>query len=501
MTHSASSLDPALREGRPAQATSAELQNKNVRGGTAVDARSEETGPRFGAQVRGWGFRLLMLAVAVWWPQGASGEGGTRVRTEVASPSRVAALYAQLPLTFEINQGQADPRVKYLARGPGYTLWLTADQAVLALRSSPQASTPSPVVRLKLVGSDPAPNVRGDQPLPGRINYFLGNNPQAWHTDIPTFAQVRYRNVFRGVDLLYYGRQGQLEYDFVLGAGADARRIRLGVEGAERLELTPGGDLLLHVAGGEVRLQRPVAYQQVGQERRSVSVRYVLGRPHSPEVSFAVGSYNRRQPLVIDPVLSYATYLGGTGGDVAYGVAVDSSDNAYVTGQTSSTDFPTAPGTPPPFQSSNKGNGDAFVTKLNSSGSSSGSGLVYSTYIGGSRADVAYGIAVGAEGDAFITGSTTSSDFPVAPTVAPTAFQTAYGGNGDAFITQLNSTGSALEYSSYLGGRGADVGQAVAVDSTGNAYITGSTQSVDSPPPRAPSRALTARVETPLWPR
>jgi hypothetical protein len=404
----------------------------------------------------------------------------------------VAALYAQLPLAFEINQGQTDPRVKYLARGPGYTVWLAADQAVLALRSSAQPSTsPLQVVRLKLVGSEPAPSVQGDQPLPGRINYFLGNNPQAWHTDIPTFAQVRYLNVFRDVNLLYYGRQGQLEYDFVLGAGADPRRIRLAVEGAERLELTPGGDLLLHVAGGEVRLQRPVAYQQVAQERRSVSVHYVLGRPHSPEVSFAVGSFDRRQPLVIDPVLSYSTYLGGTGGDVAFAIAVDSSANAYVTGQTFSTDFPTAPATPPPFQSSNKGNFDVFVTKLNSSGSSSGSGLVYSTYVGGTGADIAYGIAVGAEGDAFITGSTTSSDFPVAPTAAPTAFQTTYGGNGDAFITQLNSTGSALAYSSYLGGRGADVGQAVAVDSAGNAYVTGSTQSSDFPTAGSPFQPTT----------
>ena len=501
------SLSPETRSGRGAQQaakprffhtfTGAELQTMNLRGGSA---RSAEAGTRFGARVRSIGLCFLMLALAALWPQGASAEGETPVRTEVASPSRVAALYAHLPLSFEINQGQTDPSVKYLAHGPGYTLWLTADQAVFALRSSAQPSTtPLPVVRLKLVGSDAAPRVWGEQPLPGRINYFLGNNPQAWHTEIPTFAQVRYGSVYRGVDLVYYGRQGELEYDFELAAGADPRHIHLGVEGGERLELTPGGDLLLHVAGGEVRLQRPVAYQRVGLERRSVAVRYVLGpagpdlgvkdsrspdvrarRLRSQEVGFAVGSYDRLQPLVIDPVLSYATYLGGTGGDVAYAIAVDSSGNAYVTGQTFSTDFPTAPTTPAPFQSANKGNGDVFVTKLNSSGSSSGSGLAYSTYLGGTGADAGYGIAV-LNGDAFITGTTSSLDFPVAPTVAPTAFQTTYGGDGDAFITQLNSTGDKLTYSSYLGGRGPEVGQAVAVDSMGNAYVTGYTQSSDFP--------------------
>ncbi len=478
----------------------------SMKGGSVVGARSAEAGTWFGARVGGRVLCLLMVALAAWWPQGATAGDETPVRAEAVSPSRVAALYAHLPLSFEINQGQADPRVKYLAHGQGYTLWLTADQAVLALRSSTQPSTSAlPVVRLKLVGSDPAPGVWGERPLPGRINYFLGNDPKKWHTNVATYAKVKYANVYPGVDLVYYGnpaKAGQLEYDFMVQPGADPHSIVLDVgaglvpaQGHPQgvpLRIDKNGDLVIATGDGEMRFRKPEVYQSSRSyeprtkyqeprttNKRVIDAKYVL---KGDRVTFALGSYDRRQPLVIDPVLSYATYLGGTGGDVAYAIAVDSSDNAYVTGQTFSTDFPTAPTTPAPYQSSNKGNGDVFVTKLNSSGSSSGSGLVYSTYLGGSGADAAYGIAV-FNGAAFITGSTSSLDFPVLPaaTAKPPAFQTTYGGSGDAFITQLNSTGSALEYSSYLGGRGADVGQAVAVDSTGNAYITGSTQSSDFP--------------------
>ena len=494
MTHSASFPDPALREARRTRATGAELQTMHVQGGSVVGAGSAEAGTRFGVWRRSGGFCFLMLTLAALWPQGASAGGEVPVDTKVASPSRVAALYAQLPLTFEVNQGQTNPAVKYLAHGQGYTLWLTADQAVLALRSSATPSTSaSPVVRLKLVGSDPTPGVWGEQPLPGRINYFLGNNPQAWHTGIPTFAQVRYGNVYRDVDLVYYGRQGELEYDFVLGAGADPRRIHLGVEGAERTELTPGGDLLLKVAGGEVRLQRPVAYQQVGQERRSVAVRYVLGPggpdvraggPRSRKVSFAVDSYDRRQPLVIDPVLSYSTYLGGTGPDVAYGIAVDSLGDAYITGSTGSSDFPIVSAEQPTYG----GNGDAFVVKLNATLS----GIVYSTYLGGSGPDTGNAIAIDSSGNAYVAGSTSSAAFPTV-----NAFQPVYGGPGatqtgnvpqsNGFIAKLNPQGNKLLYSSYLGGstvaggRPVDSIQAVAIDSSGAAYVTGSEQSTDFP--------------------
>jgi hypothetical protein len=227
-----------------------------------VGARSAEGGTWFGGWVRSWGVSLLMLALAAWWPERASAGDETPVRAETASPSRLAALYANLPLSFEINQGQADPRVKYLAHGQGYTLWLTADQAVLALHSSAQLSTSAlPVVRLKLVGSDPAPGVWGEQPLPGRINYFLGNDPKKWRTNVPTYAKVKYVNIYPGVDLVYYGnpaKAGQLEYDFMVRPGADPRAITLELETEEsklknqKTKIDKNGDLVVGTEGGEV---------------------------------------------------------------------------------------------------------------------------------------------------------------------------------------------------------------------------------------------------------
>ena len=484
---------------------------------------------------------LMALALAALWPQGASAGDETPVRTELASPSRVAALYAGLPLSFEINQGQADPSVKYLAHGPGYTLWLTADQAVFALGSSGQPSTaPLPaVVRLQLVGSDGAPRVWGEQPLPGRINYFLGNNPQAWHTGIPTFGQVRYANVYRGVDLVYYGHQGELEYDFVVQAGADPRSIQFAINSDEPvgsqqkavgsemgpqsqsaidngqssipapLRIDENGDLVVGVEGGQVRFHKPVVYQEQstvdsrqsettqkgprngeGAFNRQSAIanrqlpdgRYLL-LAHN-RVSFEVKGYDKNKPLIIDPVLSYSTYLGGSGPDVANGIAVDSSGNAYITGSTSSVSFPIVSAE----QRTYGGNGDAFVVKLNATGS----GILYSTYLGGGGADTGNAIAVDSSGNAYVAGSTSSTAFPTV-----NAFQPVYGGPGatqtgnvpqsNGFIAKLNPTGNKLLYSSYLGGstapggRPADYIQAVAIDSSGAAYVTGSEESTDFP--------------------
>src|SRR5439155_14661442 len=303
--------------------------------------------------------------------------------------------------------------------------------------------------------------------LGGESNYFVGKEASGWHTHIPTYGRVRYGGVYPGVDLEYYGRQGEVEYDFIVGAGSDAGRLGLGIEGVERMEVDRGGDLVLQVGGGELRWRRPEAYQELGGERRRVEAGYVVH--DGKEVGFSLGAYDHHAPLIIDPVLTYATYLGGTGGDVAYGIAVDASGNAYITGITNSTDFPTAGAE----QGSNAGSGDVFVTKLNPSGTA----LVYSTYLGGNGADTAAALAVDASGDVFITGSTTSANFPT----TTGAFQTTYGGGGDAFVTQLNSAGNKLVYSSYLGGRDADFGQGIAVDTSGHAYLTGSTQSADFP--------------------
>ncbi len=418
---------------------------------------------------------LSLALVGIWVSQSSGGKAhATPSLTERSASGRPLGQFARLPLSFERNQGQTDRRVKFLARGPNYTLFLTSHEAVLALqRTAPpvgekSSASPQPaVVRMKLVGADPAAAVSGVDELPGRSNYFVGNDAQRWHTRIPTYAKVRYREVYRGVDVVYYGRQGQMESDYVVKPGSDAGRIRMHIEGAQKLEVDRQGDLVLQVGEGAVRFERPVAYQVKEGRKRNVTAHYALAGKR--EVKIEVAEYDHQSPLIIDPVLIYSTYLGGTGGDIAYGIAVDSSGNAYITGITNSSNFPTLG----PAQGASGGSGDAFVVKLNAAGTA----LVYSTYLGGSGADTGTGIAVDASGDAFVTGTTSSSNFPT----STTAFQLTYGRNGDAFVTQLNSTGNQLVYSSYLGGQGADFGQGIAVDSAGNAYLTGQTQSIDFP--------------------
>lgn len=385
---------------------------------------------------------------------------------------------AKMPLSFEPNQGQTDSRVKFLARGSNYTLFLTAHDAVLALRNGKagQKSSTAAVVRLRLLGSTPSANVTGQSRLGGYSNYLLGNNPQNWHTNIPNYAQVRYHQIYRGIDLVYYGRQGQLENDFILAPGSNPQSIRISLEGVDGLRVDQSGNLVLKAGGGEILLRRPQAYQGRGANRKSVAVHYVVEAGN--RISFGLGVYNHRQELVIDPVLAYSTYYGGSGGDIGYGIAVDSSGNAYVTGISNSSNFPTSTGSQ---SSSYGGNGDVFVAKINPAGTASDTSStpqkVFSTYLGGGGTDSGNAIAVNAGGDAFVTGSTNSTNFPTTSGV----FQTTYGGSGDAFVAQLNSTGSGLVYSSYLGGSGADSGTGIALDSSNNAYVTGSTQSPDFP--------------------
>src|SRR5271157_469613 len=397
--------------------------------------------------------------------------------------------YANLPLSFEVNQGQTDPRVRFLARGQGYTLFLTAAEAVLALgkggpsvvRGQLQGPTgaghQTDVLRLRFVRTNPGVVIAGAEELEGKSNYFIGQDPQSWHTDVPMYARVRYQGIYPGVDLVYYGRQGELEYDLVVGPGRDPGQARFRIEGAEKATLNGAGELVLEAKGGEVVLRRPQAYQGTGVSRRTVAVRYLKRGPS--EWGFELGAYRRGESLTIDPFLNYATYLGGSGGDVANAIAVDTVNNAYVAGTTLSTNFPEVNA----YQTGSGGNGDAFVSKLNSTGTK----LLYSTYIGGSGQDVAFALAIDAGGDAYITGQTSSSNYPISPpakttTQSPTpAFQTVYGGAGDAFVTVLLSTGNELVYSTYLGGSGADWGYAIAVDSSNNAYVTGATQSGNFP--------------------
>src|SRR2546425_5612407 len=294
---------------------------------------------------------------------------------------------------------------------------------------------------MTFAGANPMPRLAGLRELPGKANYFIGNDPTKWRTNVSTYAKVRYDDLYPGIDLVYYGNQRQLEYDFVVRPGANPSRIVLGVRGADRLEVDAQGDLVLHTAVGPIRERKPVIYQEIDGDRKEIPGAYVLTGRH--QVGFRVAAYDASQPLVIDPVLVYSTYLGGSGLDQGFGIAVDASGNAYVTGLTASTDFPTTTGA---FRTTSGGSQDVFVTKLNPAGSA----LVYSTYIGGSGDDGGFGISVDALGNAYVTGFTTSTNFPT----TPGAFQTSFSGWSRGFVTKLNPTGTGLGYSSYLGGRG-----------------------------------------------
>jgi hypothetical protein len=416
----------------------------------------------------------------------AGGAGATGASAPTGE-ARLEAAYGKLPLRFEANRGQTDPRVKFLSRGSGYTFFLTPEEAVLVLRSrvpaakgdktrpedalASVASREEPgrqtVLRMRMVGASPAPEVEGLDALPGKSHYFIGNDPKKWRTGVPSFAKVRYAGIYPGIDLVFHGSQRRLEYDFVVAPSADPEVIRLAWKGAKRLEVDSRGELVLHVPGGKVDHRAPVVYQVIDGSRREIQGSYVLRG--KDEVGFRVAAYDRRRPLVIDPVLIYSTYLGGSDADWGWAIAVDGAGNAYVTGYTYSTNFPTAS----PLQGAYGGGScDVFVSKLNALGSA----LIYSTYLGGSDADKGRGIAVDGAWNAYVTGSTSSANFP---TVSP--LQAANAGSMDAFVAKLNAAGSALVYSTYLGGSSNDSGQGIAVDGSGNALVTGQTQSSNFP--------------------
>jgi hypothetical protein len=388
--------------------------------------------------------------------------------------------YGKLPLSFEANQGQTDSQVKFVSRGSGYTLFLTGDEAVFSLRRDkgtvgalPASRELQPtavpaanaVLRMKLVRANPAARVIGTDELPGKSNYFIGNDPKQWRSSVPTYAKVKYESIYSGIDLVYYGNQRQLEYDFVVAPGVDPHRIQFDVRGAKSISRDKDGDLVLQVSEGELRWRKPVVYQERGGTRQAIAAHYVI--KFKNHVGFELADYDLRRPLFIDPLI-YSTYLGGSGTEYGQSIAVDKSGNAYVAGQTNSTNFPTVN----PLQPANSGGYDAFVAKLNPSGSA----LVYSTYFGGGADDGGLAIAVDSLGNAYVTGYTNSTDFP---TMNP--LQATNGGSADAFVTELNPSGSAIVYSTYLGGSGYDSAMGIAVDSSGDAYVTGVTFSTNFP--------------------
>jgi hypothetical protein len=383
--------------------------------------------------------------------------------------ARVRAGYGRLPLSFEPNRGQAAPRVRFLARNDAYSLYLTADEMALAPRGAAASA-----LRIKLLGANPRPRSYGLDELEGKSNYLAGRDPSRWRTDVPNYGRVKYEGVYAGVDVVYYGTERQLEYDFNLAPGADAGLIRLRVEGASKVRVDEGGDLVLSTPAGEVRQRAPRAFQEVEGARREVSCRYV--RRGAALYGFELGDYDRARPLVIDPVLAYSTYLGGTAYDEGTSVAVDAQGNAYVTGHTSSFDFPVTPGAAQRVNRSSStthDSYDAFVVKLNASGTA----RLYSTYLGGNADDRGTSIAVDASGQAHVAGETRSTNFPV----TAGAFRTTRTGVSDVFVSKLNAAGSALVYSTYLGGGGEEDNARLALDGAGAIYVGGRTHSADFP--------------------
>jgi hypothetical protein len=390
----------------------------------------------------------------------------------------VVEAYGQLPLSFESNRSQTDLPAQFLSHGNGYTLLLNPTEAVLSFQqtaasppgnSGSTESSPAAFLRMQLIGANPVSEGVGLDELPGRSNYFVGNDPQQWRTNIPNYAQVAYHDVYPGIDLVYYGQQRQLEYDFRVAPGADPHAIVLDFQGVDQLELDAQGNLVLHTSAGAVIQQAPVLFQESNGTRTTVPGRYVLQGDH--QVRFDVGPYDASRPLVLDPQLVYSTYLGTSGLSGGLGIAVDPAGNIYVTGQTNSPNFPTANPIQPILKSLIDTN--VFVAKLDPSGST----LLYSTYLGGNGFDSGKGIAVDAAGNAFVAGFTTSRDFPLAHPLQPV-----FGGGGsDAFVAKLNATGSALVYATFLGGDHDDEANGIAVDSAGDAYVAGQTDSTTFP--------------------
>jgi hypothetical protein len=382
-----------------------------------------------------------------------------------AAPVHAAATglnpsYGKVGLAFEQNNGQLDPRVKFLARTGGYSLFLTGDEAVMRFTTPKSA-----VVRMKFLGQKRNARVEGLDVLSGTTNYLTGDRSLE-RTNIRSYKKVRYSGIYRGIDVEYRGNGRTLEYDFLIQPGADPRKIRIGFSGVSGLSLNSSGDLVLNADGESIVQKKPYVYQDVNGERKTIDSAYTI---RGKDAGFNIGKYDRTRPLIIDPELVYSTFFGGSGADLAFGIQVDSTGAAYIAGATDSTDFPVQSAA----QASNKGgSSDAFVFKLDPTGTQ----IVYATYIGGSGADEAHSIAVDAGGNAYITGFTQSNDFPVV-----NGFQRSRAGGQDAYILKLNSFGTGIVFSSFLGGTGDDRGMGIALDAANNAYITGVTSSNDFP--------------------
>jgi len=458
-----------------------------------------------------FGLALLLIgaSVASYSHKGTASNGKVLDKSSLVQASgkldqaKVKESVGKLPLAFEPNQGQTDPQVKYIARAQGYTAFLTGNQTVLKVKGAADG-----VLAMTLQNVHAASRIAASDPQVGKSNYFLGNDRSKWLTNVPHYGAVSYQDVYAGIDVVYSGNQSNLEYDFVVKPGADPKQIHVAYQGSSRFALNAAGDLELQTAAGQTVAHKPVVYQTIHGKRTPVQAEYVLTAKN--EVSFKLGAYDTRQPVVIDPTVTVLAALGGaTSNDSANAVAANST-GVYLTGSSSAADatYPLTPitcfnsgtsttvaagcatlgagvpvlntstpatfystaGTPGSTGGAFNGVSDAIVIKLSADGTT----LLYSTYLGGSLADAGNGIAADGSGSAYVTGQTASVNFPVtnSSTLAPGAAQ-------NVFVTKLSSTGSSLVYSTYYGGNGTDAGNAIAVDSSGNAYIGGVTSSTN----------------------
>ena len=406
-----------------------------------------------------------------------TGSANCAARKSKSGNVRPITEYRRATLAFEANRGQHAAQADFLARGIGYSLWLTAGEATFALRMpDPKKAghVRNHVLRMQLRGARTSAPAVGERKLAGVINAYIGAEPSRWRQGVPTFGAVRYAGVYPGIDVLYYGNQEKLEYDFVVAPNADPQAIELAFVGAEQARVAPDGALIIQLAGREMRWKPPVAYQDTDGRRRIISSRYVLGRGRgakgAPQVRFAIGHYDKTRPLVIDPVLEYSTFIGGSERERGYSIAVNPQGEAFITGYTFSADFPTVS----PEQAALAANSDVIVSRLDYTGST----LLYSTYFGGSAFDFGNGIAIRLSAQVYITGETSSSDFPV----TAGAYDTTHNGLQDAFVAKFSPSG-ALVYSTFVGGTGSDEGFAIAVSDTGHSYVVGT--SVDGFPTTA----------------
>jgi hypothetical protein len=402
----------------------------------------------------------------------------------LSDPGHIRAAFGRLPMSFEPNQGQSDSRVKFLARGNGYGLYLTSSEAVLALPPHSEGAG-RPVVEMQFEGANQAADLAGTAPLRGRSNYFIGNDPSRWRRNVPQFSRVQYRDLYSGIDLDFYGKQGRLEYDFEVAPGADPNQIDLNFKGTKNLQVAANGDLVLSLDGGELRFEAPHVYQTTAGGTQTVDGSFVLRSDN--RVAFQVGAYDRTRALVIDPVLTFSTYLGGSGAESCTAItaapagfvphcpaiAVDSASRAYVAGATTSSgSFPVPSGTPPALN----GGADVFLVRFDSTGNA----LDYTTYVGGSGTEYPAGVGVDSGFNVYVAGTTNSGDFPT----TTGAFQSSpsSGGTNHVFFSKFDSSGSVNLYSTYLfGTTGVDTASSLTVDALGRAYVFGITSSSDFP--------------------